>query len=283
MPDYHHLISFDQSDTFGQAGYNGLVNAYKTLLGFDSAADPVTPIARFRYDRTDASTAGTAATAAQAYLTTLLSADTSPHTVGVLMTDTYAPAVTFITAMRKWQNANDAQQASLQKATRLTLYFSNVSFVGPDALAARLAGLGTIAVPGGQPISYTQNVVVSQVVPNYQSDSSDVVTNYRTAMASANQAMTFTSLEGYIDARVFVSGLLAHQGPFTPDALISTFESLPDLSLGVGAGSGFSPMNHNYSKTVWGTSIGVDPKTPTHATFSNLYYWSEGTGIQFYQ
>ena len=73
----------------------------------------------------------------------------APHTVGVMMTDTYGAAVDFITGLRQWQYANDAQQASLQKATRLTLLFSNVSFVGPNALAQGLKSAGTVAGPDG--------------------------------------------------------------------------------------------------------------------------------------
>lgn len=278
VTDYQHLLSFDQNDTFGQAGYNGLVAAYTMLIGnFPSSADPTNPITRFRYTRSDDASVPPLATQAQAYLATLLMTNSGPQTVGIMMTDTYGPGAAFITGMLQWQYANDAQQTALQKATRLTLYFSNVSFVGADALASRLTAAGTLTAPDGSTVPYTQNVVVSQVVPNYQSDTSDVVTAYRNAMNAANQTMSFTSLEGYIDARIFIAGLMAHQGPFTPDSLIGSFEGLPDLSLGVGAGSGFSSSNHDYSKTVWGTAIQPD------GTFSNLYYWSDGTPIQFYQ
>jgi hypothetical protein len=71
--------------------------------------------------------------------------------------------------------------------------------------------------------------------------------------------------------------LLAHEGPFTPNALVPTFEHLPNLSLGLGAISGFSPKNHNYSKSIWGTSI------DENATFKNRYFWSEGTPLQLFE
>jgi hypothetical protein len=95
--------------------------------------------------------------------------------------------------------------------------------------------------------------------------------------AAEEETPGFTSLEGYVSARVFIAGLLAHVGPFTPDSLISTFENLPDLSLGLGASSGFSPADHDYSQSVWGTSIAPD------GSFQNVYFWSEGTPIQFFQ
>ncbi len=275
VPDYKHVISFDQNDTFGQAGYSGLVAGYTSLKGpFDASADPTTPIARFRYTKDDPTSVPVAAAAVQTYLASLLSADSAQHTVGIFMTDTYGPATAFITAMRQWQFANDTQQTSLQKASRLSLYFSNVSFVGPNALAGRLKDAGSVNTPSG-PMPYSQNVVVSQVVPNYQGDNSDIVNDYRRLIGT--QAPSFTSLEGYVSARVFIAGLLAHAGPFTPDSLITTFENLPDLSLGVGAASGFSPTNHNYSKSVWGTSIGSD------GTFQNVYFWSDGIPIQFFE
>jgi hypothetical protein len=191
-----------------------------------------------------------------------------------MMTDTYGAGGDFIIALRTWQFANDSQQTNLNKATRLKLYFSNVSFVGPNALSDKLVAAGL--VPNAS-IPFTQDVVVSQVVPNYQSDSSDVVVAYNKLIAQAGAKPDFTSLEGYVSARVFIAGLLAHQGPFTADSLVSAFEALPDLSLGIGATSGFSPTNHQYSNSVWGTSIQSD------GSFKNLYFWSVGIPIQFFE
>jgi len=279
VPDAAHLMSFDQNDSFGQAGYDGFVAAYKDIKGeFTPApADPATPITRFRYTRDDDGNVKTQVGATAAYIGKLLAADSADHTVGILMTDTYGPATTFITNLRQWQYAEDAEQATLKKATRLTLIFSNVSFVGPNALASRLKDAGTIKTPAGAMLPYTDNVLVSQVVPNYESDSSDVVKQYRKLIMKAAATPSFTSLEGYISGRIFVAGLLAHEGAFTPEALITTFENLPKLSLGVGASSGFSPTDHNYSKSVWGTTL------DSTAAFKNRYFWSEGTPLQLFE
>jgi branched-chain amino acid transport system substrate-binding protein len=151
-----------------------------------------------------------------------------------------------------------------------------VSFVGPNALAERLVASGSVDTPNG-PLPLTDNVVVSQVVPNYQSDQSDVVVSYNKLIAARGEKADFTSLEGYVSARVFIAGLLAHKGPFMPESLVSTFEKLPDLAFGLGATSGFSAMNHQYSSSVWGTSIQAD------GTFKNLYFWSAGGSIQFFE
>jgi ABC-type branched-subunit amino acid transport system substrate-binding protein len=269
VPDARHLISFDQNDSFGQAGYDGLNAAWNAVVG--APASP--PIARFRYVRDDASSVPAQVQAATAYLGQLLAADNANHVVGILMTDTYGPATQFIRGIRDWQYASDAEQTSTNKAKRLTIWFSNVSFVGPNALAVRLRDAGKVQTPIGlRP--YTDGVLVSQVVPNYDSDNSDAVRDYRRALAATGDSPSFTSLEGYLAGRVFVAGLVAHKGPITPDALVATFERLPPLNLGLGASSGFSPESHDYSKTVFGTAINEN------GGFENRYFWSEGSAIQ---
>jgi ABC-type branched-subunit amino acid transport system substrate-binding protein len=276
ISDYTHLISFDQNDSFGQAGYDGLVQAFKDVHGsFPVGADPTNPIKRFRYVRNDDTSVPAQAVMTEQYLADLL-ATPGAHNVGIMMTDTYGAGANFIKDLRTWQFANDSQQTSLQKATRLKLYFSNVSFVGPNALSERLVAAGTVTTPTG-PMPMTQDVIVSQVVPNYQSDSSEVVTAYNRLIAASGAQPGFTSLEGYISARVFIAGLEAHKGPFTPDGLVATFESLPDLSLGLGASSGFSATGHQYSQSVWGTSI------QPSGSFTNLYFWSQGLPINFFE
>jgi ABC-type branched-subunit amino acid transport system substrate-binding protein len=278
VTDFKAMISFDQSDSFGQAGYSGLVAAYNHNYGnFPASADPTNPIARFRYDRNDENSVPSQATAACNYLAGLLSNTTGTINVGVMMTDTYGAGANFITALRTWQTANDSQQTSLMKATRIKFTFSNVSFVGPNALSDLLVNAGSVTMPGGGTILMSQDVIVSQVVPNYQSDTSDVVVAYNKLIAANHAAPGFTSLEGYIAARVFIAGLLAHKGPFTPDSLVSAFEHLPDLSLGIGAASGFSPTNHQYSGSVWGTAINKD------GSFKNLYFWAGGSQIQIFE
>ncbi len=270
VPDARHFISFDQNDSFGQAGFDGLVAA---LTAIDGAAPSA--LARFRYTRDDQSSVPAQVVATADYLGKLLS-DGQSHVVGILMTDTYGPAATYIKGLRDWQYAQDAEQASTQKGKRLTILFSNVSFVGPNSLAQRLKDAGAAQAADG-PRPYTAGVYVSQVVPNYQSDDSDGVHDYLRALQAAGLAPSFTSLEGYLAGRVFVAGLAAHVGEFTPDALVSTFETMPRLNLGLGATSGFTPQRHDYSKSVFGTAI------TEGGGFSNSYFWSEGSAIQLFE
>jgi len=268
---YANLISFDQKDTFGDAGYTGMKAAYEVdyapLTGSQT-------IQRFQYIRNDPTSVPAQAALAQAYIANVLSSTTGTQPFGIMMTDTYGAGSQFIQLLRQWQF--DGQQATLDKPNRLKLYFSNVSFVGPNALSSNLVAMQTIATPAGA-MPFTQDVYVSQVVPNYQNDTSDIVQAYNAVIAAAGKSPSFTSLEGYIDAKLFIQGLLAHDGPFTSESLIDSFEKLPQLSLGLGATAGFSKSNHTYSSSVWGTSI-----MPT-GDFKNLYFWSTGNAIQFFE
>lgn len=264
VTNYQHLISFDQDDSFGQAGYDGLVQAYKdVVMAFPGGTDPTTPIRRFRYTRNDDASVPAQAAAAQDYIEGLLGGTSNALSIGIMMTDTYGAGTKFIELMRRWQF--DGQDAALGKATRLSLYFSNVSFVGPNALAAGLVALGTYSTPQG-PRSFADGVVISQVVPNYQSDTSEVVRDYNRLIAEAGVPASFTSLEGYIAGRVFAAGLESHTGPFTPERLVTSFEALPDLSLGLGASAGFSATNHQYSQSVGARSS--SPAAPSRTSTS---------------
>ncbi len=268
--DDEHILSFDQNDSFGQAGYDGLLAAYAALKGAPTrAVNPDEPIKRLRYVRDDETSVPAQVDIAAGYLAGLL-ADGESHTVGVFMTDTYGPASAFITRLRDWQ-----YQESNPASTRLKLVFSNVSFVGPDSLADRLKSAGSVKTAKGDK-PYTDGVFVSQVVPNYHTNPGDLVRDYQSVAQSdaAGTAQSFTSLEGYLSARVFIAGLLQHEGRFTPDALLSTFEHLPDLAFGIGASAKFSADDHQYSKSVWGTEIEAD------GTFSDRYFWTEGTPLQ---
>ncbi len=263
--DDAHLISFDQNDTYGDAGYNGLVAAYTSLK-------TVTPvIQRFRYTRNDTNSVPAQVAATVTYLTNMLTADTKDHVVGIMMTDVYSPGATYIKGLKDWLYANDAQQPTLQKAKRLSLFFSNVSFVGPDALANELKRLGSVSKPNGETEAYSRRVFVSQVVPNYATDQNEIVTEYRRLIAASGASPSFTSLEGFLAGRLFIEGLKANKGPFTPDNMVTAFESLPALNLALGASAGFSATNHQYSQSVWGTGIEPD------GTFTNTYFFSNNT------
>lgn len=109
--------------------------------------------------------------------------------------------------------------------------FFNVSFVGSHALAEELGKLG-------------HGVVVSQVVPFPHSQGIPVVQEYQRHMRQFGQKeFDFTSMEGYLTARVLVEGLqYAGKNP-TREGLINALESFKEMNLG-GFAISYSNKDH---------------------------------------
>ena len=129
------------------------------------------------------------------------------------------------------------------KKAGYTGQYHNVSFVGSRALAEELGTEG-------------YGVAVSQVVPFPFSGSTPVVRDYLLALKAAGSAQpSFTSLEGYIAARVFVEGLKRAGKDLTRDKFIGALESMSNTELG-GFNVNFSPQSHNGSSFVDLTMIG---------------------------
>lgn len=98
--------------------------------------------------------------------------------------------------------------------------FFNVSFVGSQALADELGDAGN-------------GVVISQVVPFPYGASSAVVREYQQRMKEAGQKdLDFSSLEGFLTAKVFAEGLKRAGRNPTRDSLITGLESMHDINLG---------------------------------------------------
>ena len=136
--------------------------------------------------------------------------------------------------------------AAFVKAAKKAGYtgqFHNVSFVGSRALADELAAQG-------------HGVVISQVVPFPFTPSLPIVAEYQNALkASGSSQPSFTSLEGFIAARVFVEGLKRAGKDLTREKLITALESMNNVDIG-GFNINFSPKSHNGSSFVELTMIG---------------------------
>ena len=113
--------------------------------------------------------------------------------------------------------------AALIKQARSKGYggqFFNVSFVGSRALADELGDTG-------------QGVVISQVVPFPYAQGSPIVREYQLRMTESGQRdFDFSSLEGYLTAKVLVEGLRRAGKGLTREALINSLESMHDVNLG---------------------------------------------------
>lgn len=128
-----------------------------------------------------------------------------------------------------------ASCAAYIKAARRAGYggtFYNVSFVGTQALADALGKEGA-------------GVAISQVVPSPYSPSRPITREFLAAIAKGgNQVQpNYSSLEGFMAAKLFAEGLRRAGGRLTRDTLISGLESIRDFSMG-GFNVSFSPTNH---------------------------------------
>ncbi|MBK6320799.1 MAG: ABC transporter substrate-binding protein [Burkholderiales bacterium] len=121
--------------------------------------------------------------------------------------------------------------------------FFNVSFVGSRALADELGDTG-------------QGVVISQVVPFPYAQNTPMVRDYQLRMTEAgHKDFDFTSLEGYLTARVLVEGLRRAGKNLTRDSLIAGLESMNEVNLG-GFTINYSAKSHQASNFTDLTIIG---------------------------
>lgn len=126
--------------------------------------------------------------------------------------------------------------------------FFNVSFVGSKALADELGDTGV-------------GVVISQVVPLPYLPTSAIVREYQQRMKEAGHTdFDFTSLEGFIAAKVMLEGLRRAGGKnLTRPELVAALESMHEYNLG-GFTVSYSPTNHEGSHFTDLTMIGRGEK-----------------------
>jgi branched-chain amino acid transport system substrate-binding protein len=101
--------------------------------------------------------------------------------------------------------------------------FLTVSFVGTEELI-RMAGPDA------------DGVVITQVVPPYYLTNLKTVALYRRTLAeyAPSEAVSFVSLEGFVDAMVMVEGLNRAGKDLTREGLIRGMESIHDFDMGLG-------------------------------------------------
>ena len=141
-------------------------------------------------------------------------------TSAVIMISAYKSCGAFIKEMKR---AGGLQQ------------FWNVSFVGSKALSNELGDEG-------------QGVQISQVVPFPWSDVNVIVRDYQKHIGGPENA-SFTSLEGYIAARVLVEGLKRAGKNPTRESLVDGLAKMGKVDLG-GFVVNYTPTNHNGSSFV---------------------------------
>jgi hypothetical protein len=149
----------------------------------------------------------------------------------------------------------------------------NVSFVGSDSLAEALTAPPStyVDVASGETRHYSQNVMVTQVVPDYESQAPGVVEYREDIRALDSGDLTFKSLEGYVVTRLFTQALLSNGPLLTTESFVRTLDtSMVDVDIGIGTRLSFNATDHQASDTVWGTEIGSDGK------FTVRFVWQGG-------
>jgi branched-chain amino acid transport system substrate-binding protein len=141
--------------------------------------------------------------------------------------------------------ASCAEFIKQAKARSIATQFVNVSFVGTRALAKALG-------------NDADGVMISQVMPPPTAKKYPVVKDYLAALEAVKAEPSYTSLEGYVAARIFVEAL-RRGGDSSRENLVKALEGIRNLDLG-GFNAGFGGENHNASKFVELTVLGRDGK-----------------------
>ncbi len=146
----------------------------------------------------------------------------------VIMVGAYEPCAAFIKLARQFD---------------LNAIFLNVSFVGSVPLAEKLGDDG-------------EGVIITQVVPHFESDA-PVVKAYREAMwaSETKAAPSFGSLEGYIAGRILIRALKSLKKMPTRETVVSALEGLGQFDCGLGSTLDLSDENHQASHRVWPSVI----------------------------
>jgi ABC-type branched-subunit amino acid transport system substrate-binding protein len=153
---------------------------------------------------------------------------------GVIMISAYKSCAAFIKAMR--QAGHNPQ-------------FMNVSFVGSKALAHEAGAAG-------------RGVGISQVVPFPWNLSARVVKEYQQLLEASTgkpDNFSWTSLEGFIAAKVLVEGLRRTGSDLTRERFIAAMEQIREFDVG-GFIVTFTPTDHSGSRFVELTVIGKDER-----------------------
>jgi branched-chain amino acid transport system substrate-binding protein len=140
--------------------------------------------------------------------------------------------------------------AFIREARKASYYgqFYNVSFVGTQALADELG-------------KEAAGVVVSQVMPSPFGAAVGLVNDYQIALQRADPAAqpNYSSMEGYVAARVMVDALRRQTGRPTREGLIATLEGMSGYDAR-GYQLRFSPTRHTGSSFVELTMLTGDGK-----------------------
>jgi len=210
------IAVFAQNDDYGDDGFEGVARALRKH-GRDRKE-----ILRVGYERNSTDMKGEAKAAVDRIQ------KASKPVKAVVLVATYDAAEKFIETMRDRD---------------LDAICTTISFVGSDALAKELKGLGP---------KYVKGVIVTQAVPPLDSGSTGVVRFLNDLKKfSRTEAPSFVALEGYVAASILIDALHRVGEELTTERLIDELERTRELDLGIGTPITFGPSRHQATNKVW--------------------------------
>ena len=138
------------------------------------------------------------------------------------------------------------------KAEGFSPTFATISFVGTEAF---IQGLG----------AESDGIYLSEVLPSPSEARVPLVTQYHQDMKAAGETIDYGSLEGYVDAAVFMEGVRKAGTQLTRASFLAAMETL-QLDLG-GLQIDYSPRSHQALKTVYGVKIQGGKALPIAGVF----------------
>jgi ABC-type branched-subunit amino acid transport system substrate-binding protein len=210
------IAVFAQQDPFGEAGFAGVAKAFRALGLNDQA------ILRLNYPRNT------------------MEVDEAVNQLKLQKVPVKAVIIV----------GTDRAAAKFIERTRDLfpgMLYGNVSAVGATSLANELKLLGP---------RFTNGVLVSQIVPAVAGHSS-LVLDYKNALARyfVGEPPDYTSLEGFISARLLIEALKRTGPQIDTEKLVENLEAMNNFDLGIGSMLGFGRGEHQASHKIWGTAL----------------------------
>lgn len=151
-----------------------------------------------------------------------------PEPKAIILVGAYSPCAAFI---------------KLARESGLKALFLNISFVGAAPLAKELGLAG-------------EGVIITQVVPHYDSDE-PVVVRFRRVLNEylPNETPSFGALEGYLVGTILVRALTEIPGQIDRESIVDSLEDLGEFDIGLGTNLDINDSEHQASHQVWPTII----------------------------
>ncbi|KAG2388056.1 hypothetical protein C9374_000906 [Naegleria lovaniensis] len=180
----------------------------------------------------------------------------------IVLIGTYAPLAKYIKMVKDvaFTNSSNAKESSFGYKKANDIIFLTVSFVGSAALTEDLTKTPLPSLQFGSTY-YTDNVIVTQVVPSPMETSYPIVRAYQRAMTTyaESQPFTFIELEGYIVGKFVYNVLKNMVGNLTRSNFIASsyFDFASDYADNSKSGGAFIFDGIQVGRFKWCKSLNI--------------------------